>query len=256
MIPIAVESPGWHIRLEGFDGPLDLLLRLIEQQQLNIYDIPIALVADQYLSYLDNDVIDLDQASGFLVMAATLLQLKARMLLPPIEPVPDEPEDEDPRLELVSMLVEYRRVKQAAAELSLLADRFGQTFRGTPRPETGDLAATATVTLPAGTGGAAFDAAARRVVRLLRGGPAVTARDPFQVVRKIRELLRVIRRASGTVRLFDLVGAHARTEMVATFLALLELVRLRRAVASQDRTWGDIMIAHVPKRRSGGGSGD
>ena len=102
------------LKLTAFEGPLDLLLHLIERDKVDIYDIPIAAVTEQYISYLRSmSEFDMEVASDFLVMAATLLQIKSRMLLPK-QSAEGEEEEADPRQQLVEMLVEYRRIKRAA----------------------------------------------------------------------------------------------------------------------------------------------
>lgn len=112
-----VELP-YQVRLEKFEGPLDLLLHLIRQNQINIYDIPIALIAQQYLDYLETmRSLNLAVAGEFLVMAATLLQIKSRMLLPVEERALDDEDGPDPREELVRRLLEYKQFKEAATEL-------------------------------------------------------------------------------------------------------------------------------------------
>ena len=110
----------YKIQLEKFEGPLDLLLYLIKKNEIDIYDIPIAQVTEQYIQYIElMKVFDLDGIGDFLVMAATLLQIKSRMLLPPD---PREAEvQEDPRTELVRRLEEYQRIKEAAEELRVRA---------------------------------------------------------------------------------------------------------------------------------------
>src|SRR6187402_2812149 len=106
----------YQVRLDNFEGPLDLLLHLIKQSELNIYDIPIALVTRQYLDYIDlMQEMNLDVAGEFLVMAATLIHIKSRMLLPRPDPAQEDP-DEDPREALVRRLLEHQKFK-AAAEL-------------------------------------------------------------------------------------------------------------------------------------------
>ena len=115
------------LKLTAFEGPLDLLMHLIESNKIDIYDIPIVEITEQYIGYLRNlQEFDMELASEFLVMAATLLQIKSRMLLPK-EAREDEDEGEDPRQQLVEMLVEYRRIKKAAQNLRYLkeeADRY------------------------------------------------------------------------------------------------------------------------------------
>ncbi|HLG43979.1 MAG TPA: segregation/condensation protein A, partial [Nitrospirales bacterium] len=107
----------YQIRLDRFEGPLDLLLHLIKEEEINIYDIPIALITKQYLDYIClMKSLNLEVAGEFLVMAAPLVHIKSRMLLPP-EPEEEEEEGEDPRAELVRQLLLYRQFKEAAGEL-------------------------------------------------------------------------------------------------------------------------------------------
>src|SRR5687768_18356735 len=117
---------GYPVRLENFEGPLDLLLHLIKRHEVNIYDIPITLITKQYLEYIDvMQEMNLDVAGEFLVMAATLIHIKSRMLLPRPDPTQDDPEEEDPRQALVRRLLEHQKFKAAA---ELLHDR--ETLRG------------------------------------------------------------------------------------------------------------------------------
>ena len=99
----------YQVRIENFEGPLDLLLHLIKKNEINIYDIPVAMIAQQYLQYLEAmEVLNLNVAGDFLVMAATLLQIKSKMLLPVDETAEDDDEGPDPREELVRRLLEYK----------------------------------------------------------------------------------------------------------------------------------------------------
>ena len=108
----------YKVKLNIFEGPLDLLLFLIKRDKIDIYDIPIAGVTEQYLEYMElMQMLDLEIAGEFLVMAATLMQIKNKMLLPPEETEDDQEEQEDPREELVRRLLEYRKFKEAADKL-------------------------------------------------------------------------------------------------------------------------------------------
>src|SRR5512139_2452275 len=108
----------YQIKLEIFEGPMDLLLYLIKKHELDIYSIPIALITQQYLEYLElMKSLDMEIAGDFLVMASTLTHIKSRMLLPPPENPEDEEDGTDPRAELIRRLLEYKRFKDAAASL-------------------------------------------------------------------------------------------------------------------------------------------
>ena len=123
-----LDKKPFKILIDNFTGPLDLLLHLIEKDELDIYDIPIAKITDQYLNYIQTlDHLDLDAASEFLVMAATLLAIKARMLLPKAPQIMNE-EEKDPRQELVARLIEYKQFKQAAALFREKETEMGKVF--------------------------------------------------------------------------------------------------------------------------------
>src|SRR3989338_6794096 len=114
----------YKVKLEVFEGPLDLLLYLIKKEELDIYDIPIAKITDQYLEYLEfMKLLDLNIAGEFIVMAATLMHIKSKMLLPPDQLEGAELEEEDPRAELVKRLLEYKKFKEAAGELSQMESK-------------------------------------------------------------------------------------------------------------------------------------
>lgn len=116
-----------NVKLQAFEGPLDLLLHLIEKNKVNIYDIPISMITDQYLEYVDKmDKTDLDYTSEFLIMAATLLDIKSRMLLP--KEKNEVGEEEDPRAELVEQLIEYKLFKQVAQKLKEQKTDAGRLF--------------------------------------------------------------------------------------------------------------------------------
>src|SRR5512147_2106747 len=122
----------YQIKLEIFEGPMDLLLHLIKKHELNVYDIPIALITQQYLEYLDiMKSLDMEIAGEFLVMASTLTHIKSRMLLPPPENPEDEDEGADPRAELIRRLLEYKRFKDAAHGLEEKEALWSQVFTRT-----------------------------------------------------------------------------------------------------------------------------
>src|SRR3989338_5925137 len=119
----------YRVKLEVFEGPLDLLLYLIKKDELDIHDIPIAEITEQYSEYLElMTILDLNIAGEFLVMAATLMHIKSRMLLPPEALTPEEEEGEDPRAELVRKLLEYKKFKEAAGALSVMEREQSKVF--------------------------------------------------------------------------------------------------------------------------------
>jgi segregation and condensation protein A len=237
----------YPIRLSSFEGPLDLLLHLIKQNQIDIYDIPIVAITEQYLEYLDlMQELDLDVAAEFLVMAATLIHIKSRMLLPRPQPG-DSEDDEDPRDGLVRRLLEHQKFRAAA---ELLHER--QLLRSAqwPRP------ASRVADLADDTGPAALEVdlfslltAFRNVLERARRRPAVplpAAEVPIEV--RIADLLARLseREACGFEDLFD--DAVSRADLITTFLALLEMIRLGLVRVFQMGPFGPIRVYKRPPR--------
>lgn len=241
----------YRIVLPVFEGPLDLLLHLIEDQQLDIYDIPIASVTEQYLAYLAAmEELDLDIASEFLVMAATLLEIKARMLVPsPATGAEGGPEEEgdDPRTELVQRLLQYREFKEAA---EVLRQREAYHALRFPRPgeeylPTGQKGLLDGITLGDLIG--AFREVLREAADVsVREIP----RDQVTVRERMRELIWSLGRAGGSLPFRDLFGPRThRLEVVVTFLAILELLRLGRLGVRQLSPLGEIRVFLVRRVR-------
>lgn len=241
----------YNVKLEVYEGPLDLLLHLIKKEELDIYDIPIARITEQYLSYVRTmQSLDLDVAGEFLVMAATLLQIKARMLVPQPEkppeeePLPGDGEEEglDPREELVQRLLEYNRFKGAADLLGRMEELQFQRFtREAARVPARDDNPLGNVSL--------FELLAvfREVLKSAPAEPREIPREMVTVKQKIREILWRLSRSREGVRFRSLFTDGAGyVEIVVTFLALLELIRLRRVVIFQERALGEITVAARP----------
>lgn len=229
------------LKLEVFEGPLDLLLYLIKKDELHIHDIPIERITRQYLEYLGlMRMLDLNIAGEFLVMAATLMMIKSRLLLPEEERPELEPEEEDPRWELVRQLIEYKKFKDAAGSLQHLEARQENIFpRGSEtleiEPETGvGLEEVSLFDLIA-----AFNAALKKVP-VDEIGEIFAER--FTVADKIEIILARIGRDTRIPFAALLEQASSRHEVICTFLALLELIRLRQIRALQERVFGEIVI--------------
>jgi len=231
------------LHLPLFEGPLDLLLHLVRENKVSITDIPIALITDQYLQYLRlMEALDLEVASEFLVMAATLLEIKSRMLLPK-PPRPDEEEEEDPRAELVARLVEYQQYRALVETLqSWEAERKRWFFRSpdAPLPE---------YELPIPVGDLTPQHLLRALERLLAEAvdappPAVLIpRKKLSLRLKIVEVWRRLQAAPEGLRFEELLEApFTRWEVLLTFLAVLELMRQERVVARQSALFGDITL--------------
>jgi segregation and condensation protein A len=231
--PGQASSSGYQVKLPTFEGPLDLLLHLIAEHELDILDIPIAFVTQKYVEYITlMHELNIDVASEYLVMAATLAHIKSKMLLPtPPEDQDEESERElDPRAELVRRLLEYQKYKEVAEQLggrSLLGrDVFP---RGAPAPSVEGPAPLAQVSL----------------FKLLDAFQSVLDRakttidheinfERFSITDRIIQLADVLRNAGRVPfeRLF--VGQHTRAELIVTFLALLEMTRLRMTKLIQE----------------------
>jgi len=229
----------YQVKLEMFEGPLDLLLHLIREHQLDILDIPIARITEEYLRYLTlMQELDLDVAGEFLLMAATLIHIKSKMLLPPEEAAEGEVvEEEDPRAELVDRLLQYKKFKEAAQTLGLLeAEQMLLHQRGAPAIEL-EVEGPLSVSL--------FELlrAFRDVLRRAEA-PAALEITPEELNVGQRIVLLLDRLAAESPIEFTglFAGATRRGEIIVTFLALLELLRRRLATARQAEPMGPIMI--------------
>ncbi|MFH1277807.1 MAG: segregation/condensation protein A [Candidatus Eisenbacteria bacterium] len=244
MVQIAeeVRGTGYRVVLESFEGPLDLLLYLIKRDEIDIYDIPIARVTQQYLEHVRlMQALDLEVAGEFLVMAATLMRIKAKMLLPKPEAEGEE-EEEDPREELVRRLLEYRRFKnvaerlrERAVERGLLVGRGRLDLEGPEEEEPEELQ------IPVDLVGLL-----RTFAQLIARAPRMEAYevilDEFTLDEKVERIENILDR-DGEVEFTDLFSEGAsRAEVVVTFIAMLELLRLQRIRLRQAALFGRIWI--------------
>jgi segregation and condensation protein A len=245
--PAAVPAPddahplGYRVALPTFEGPLDLLLHLIEEHELDIFDIPIAFVATKFVEYVTlMEELNIDVASEYLVMAATLAHIKSKQLLPAVpEDQEDESEDEvDPRAELVRRLLEYQKYKHAAEQLSgapvLGRDVFAH---GVPGLEAQGPARVAGLSL--------FRLLDAFQVVLSRAKATVDHQidfERFSITDRINQLSEVLREKKRVafVDLFE--GQTSRADLIITFLALLEMTRLRLTRLFQEGPLGPIEI--------------
>jgi segregation and condensation protein A len=231
------ETAPMRVRLPAFEGPLDLLLHLIQQQEIEIKDIPIAKITRQYLETLElMRELDLEVAGEFLVMAATLMRIKARMLLPPAI---SEEEEEDPRQALVRQLVEYSRFKEAALDLARLeADRRLLFERGAPAeledPQASELLPVSMFRL--------LDALKTVLTRQAPPYVHTLVAEPMSLEEAIA-LMRT-RFAARPRLLFEevLESFVTRLEKITAFLGLLELLKQGRVAAAQESLFGPIWI--------------
>ena len=232
----------YKIKLEIFEGPLDLLLYLVKKDHLNIYDIPIAQVTDQYLAYLElMKLLDLNIAGEFLVMAATLLQIKSKMLLPADEDEVQE-ELEDPRQELVKRLLEYEKFKEIAENLRQKELGQQDVFK---RPKIEDKN-TAPVEEKAYFEASIFDlisAFSKALENVPKEVFYQVFKDEFTIEEKVHQILHLLlEKTSVTIsNLFS--QAKNKIEIIVTFLAVLELIRMKEIVALQRGLFEEIEIS-------------
>jgi segregation and condensation protein A len=232
---------GYTVKVDIFEGPLDLLLHLIKQNQLDIYDIPIALITEQYLEYIKiMKALDLTIAGEFLVMAATLMHIKSRMLLPaPVEE--EEEEGEDPRAELVLRLVEYKRFKEAAVHLSqqplLERDVFIRPPHEMEIIEDGEIEADLFHLI---------DALRELLERQEMEAFHEVTLDAVTLREKIRELYERLQGVREAIAFSDLFPPFAsRVELIVTFLALLELIKSGMLRAFQREVFGPLWVTRA-----------
>ncbi len=234
----------YKVKFEVFEGPLDLLLYLIKKEEVDIYEVNLTQLATQFIEYIETmRLLDLEIAGEFLVMASTLMYIKSRELLPVDQQVEVEGEDEgeDPRWELIRQLVEYKKFKDAASQLQVLEARQEDVFPRVP----GKLDFVSEAPVPRAEV-SIFDLVNAVNAVLKRFAKRDDLRDIFEdkwsVSEKIEHLMRLLgeRASLKFSELFQ--EATSRSEVVVTFLALLELIRLKQLTVAQPQPFGDIEI--------------
>lgn len=237
----------YKIKIEVFEGPFDLLFHLIEKNEVDIYDIPIAKITAQYLEYIEAmEAMDLEVASEFLVMAANLLAIKAKMLLPkpPKEESAEEEEGIDPRDELVERLLEYKRFKQVAEYLKNKETDREKVFT---RPNEEDMFVhlfSEENPLEGISLNSLLDAL-KEVIDRIDDAEEIgeIRRDEITVRDKMREIRRRLVYQPNGITFKELFSNKvSKVEVVITFLALLELIKLKRIQIHQSKLFGEIMI--------------
>jgi segregation and condensation protein A len=229
------------VNLDKFYGPLDLLIYLLEKEEMDIYDIPVSLITDQYMDYIQaNGQIDLENIGDFLIMASYLLNLKSRMLLPGIMEEENSDEDiADPREELVNKILEYKKYKMAG---EFLASRFNdETNRIFFRNGASDIELVERE----------FSSSINALLRAWYSVLEKTFEEPqynlpqrdVNISEKMDLILRVLPDAGTAVIFQDFFnGVPSKREALAYFLALLELIRLQKVEAIQEQRFGDIKL--------------
>ncbi|MEW6187271.1 MAG: segregation/condensation protein A [Thermodesulfobacteriota bacterium] len=227
----------YNVKLDIFEGPLDLLIHLIRKNEMDIYDIPIAVITEQYLEYLElMKELNINIAGNFLVMAATLIHIKSRMLLP--RP-PEDEEEEDPRMELTRPLLEYLQLKEAAEQLKLRPLLFRDVF-------TRDFLAKEMEEKEPGVirvGLFELMDAVRKILLERKEEPFVALPSPLvPIENKMEEILLKLKQM-GRILLDELLPAQvSRSALILAFLALLELAKQQKIVIYQEIQGGNILI--------------
>lgn len=240
-----MSSNEYKVKLEVFEGPLDLLLYLIKKDEVDIYDISIERITRQYLEFMEAfKVLDLEVAGEFVVMAANLIYIKSRTLLPvDVQPPEEEAEEDDPRWDLIRQLVEYKKFKDAAAQLSQreleqsnLFSRLPESVEQLAERPLGEVSV--------------FDLinAFNKILKRLDSKPENLREifeENFSVSDKIDLIMKLT--SSGVALKFTELFAQAasRSEIVVTFLALLELVRIKQLQLAQPEVFGEIELRRI-----------
>ena len=234
-------TPPPPVKLATYEGPLDLLLDLIRKQEIDIYDIPIARITQQYLDYLHLlEELNIDVAGEFIFMAATLIHIKSRMLLPPDPNAPPE-EEADPRQELVHRLLEHEQFKNAAQMLQskrMVEEAMWSQPGITEFVEAED---------EPGLAVSVFDLIStfREILERAKKRPLIQIRrEEITVAQIVEHVKHVLRASSGPVSLEELIAGYLwRQALIALFLALLELVRVRAIVLRQKELFGPLTVS-------------
>lgn len=238
------------VRLDSFSGPMDLLYHLIEKNEIDIYDIPIAELTDQYMEFISREENrNMEGMSEFILMAATLIEIKSRMLLP--KPQPEQ--EEDPREELVQKLLEYKKFKNITDILIEKSENASKVFYRDPDIIIPELSKGEEVSVEDCLKGltmsdlySAFrDVMIRKEKKVdrVRSGFKSVRHDNFTIDEKIVSL-KALLRINPKVRFYEMfVDDTSREEILVTFLALLELIRRHTAKVTQDETFGEIYIS-------------
>jgi len=233
-------TQSYTVRLDMFEGPLDLLLHLIRKNEINVFDIPIALITEQYLQYLKMmKELNLDIAGDYLLMASTLLQIKSKMLLP-VSSEEEEEGEEDPRAELVRRLLEYQRYKEAATELERRPMKDRDFFvRSVPEDVTEPREERFEVNL--------FELleAFRQVLARVKSESVHEVQlEPITVEEKIEQILSLLQKEKRSIAFHHLFPETVtRPMVVVTFLAILELVKTRLVRVFQMAPFDTIRIS-------------
>ena len=249
------EELHYSVKIDSFEGPLDLLLHLINRLEIDIYDIPVAEITEQYLIYIHAmKVLQLDIASEYLVMAATLLAIKSKMLLPKQEEelIDENSEfefEEDPREDLMNRLIEYRKYKNAADDLKHLEEERSQLFTKPPSDLsefTKDVTIDHTLDVNIYDMRGAFQKLMRRK-KLQRPLATRITRQEIPIEKRMEEIIHELKGYRGKKKFTELFPYHDKNHMVVTFLALLELMKKNAVLIEQQNNFSEIYISSMER---------
>jgi segregation and condensation protein A len=240
----------YNVKIEAFEGPLDLLLHLINRLEIDIYDIPVAEITEQYLMYIHAmKELQLDVASEYLVMAATLLAIKSKMLLPKHEEELEDDfefdDDGDPRNELVERLIEYKKFKEAASDLKTLEEERGLMYTKPPSDlteyaqEVNSENTNLDISLYDMLG--AFQKLLRRK-KLQRPISTKIARQEISIEKRMEEVMTFLKESGSRKKFNDLFPESDREHIVVTFLAILELIKRKEIDIEQEQNFAEIYM--------------
>lgn len=238
----------YEVKLDAFEGPLDLLLHLVNELEIDIYDIPVAEITEQYMDYVNAmQKIELNIASEYLVMAATLLEIKSAMLLPKKEVISDDEYEEDPREELINRLIEYKKYKQAAEDLQEKELEENQLYTRSPFQFDKDLINNET--------NEKGDVSIHDLLKALNKvferkhwyAPLDTkvSRMEISIEERMDQILIKIKQTNEPIQFDQLFPFPNRTHMVTTFLAILQLLKNRQIQCKQEKHFQPIIISRL-----------
>ncbi|UOQ93631.1 segregation/condensation protein A [Halobacillus shinanisalinarum] len=239
-------TESYQVKLDGFEGPLDLLLHLINRYEIDIYDIPVSKITEQYMNYVHAmQELELNMASEYLVMAASLLAIKSQMLLPTISS--DEEltveEEEDPRDELMNRLIEYKRYKEAAEELKQKELDANRIYTR-PEMDLADYAEEQGVTEGEASVYDMIAAMGNILKRKKTEQPkdATIKRDEVSIRVKMDDILKQVDDIKEGLRFSELFAEHSKPQMVVTFIAILELMKSKEVTCIQESHLEDLIV--------------
>jgi segregation and condensation protein A len=244
----------YNVKIDAFEGPLDLLLHLINRLEIDIYDIPVAEITEQYLLYIHTmKELELDVASEYLVMAATLLAIKSKMLLPKHEeePLGDDFEiemEDDPRDELVEKLVEYKKYKEAAKELKALEKERSLMYTKAPSDlmefakEASHEKLDFNVTIYDMI--SAYQKLLRRK-KLQKPLATKISRQEISIEKRMAEIKEDLQHFKGRKSFYDLFPVPEKEHIVVTFLAILELIKRNEIYVEQEHNFAEIFVSSL-----------